>query len=126
MNHPLHYESHFSAQEIADYKKVKLTTMRASRVARALVALLVDGTIGDTDRSRKEFLVTHLGTYRLSMRGNSDNTTEVMTHARMGVTSLAMDDDAAMLGFLKEHGYTTNAEEALAWFHTRFAQDLAA
>lgn len=100
----IRYENLLPEHDVQTYKRVKRWTMNLAHDARAILADLVGGTVGDGGRSRKEFLQTPRGSWRVSMGSNSDNTTERAAHERMGVKTLHLDEQEEVLAFLEEHG----------------------
>lgn len=101
---PLRYENLLPADDVATYKRVKRWTMALASDARAIVAEIVGGTIGDDGRSRKEFVQTARGKFRISMGHMSDNSTEVAAHERMGVRTVHLDEPDEVVAFFEEHG----------------------
>ena len=95
------YEDFFSAEDVAAFKRVKHGTMQLSRVARAVLAGMVGGTV---QTEGKEFVQTERGLYRFSMAGNSDNSTERTVHDRMGVITVVMGDPVEVNLLLEQHG----------------------
>ena len=71
--------------KVATFKEVKLTSMRLARVVREVIA---DDLQGSLPAAGKQFLTTREGLFRLAARGNSDNTTERLAHARMGARTV--------------------------------------
>lgn len=101
---PLRYENLLPAADVETYKRVKRWTMALASDARAIVAEIVGGTIGDDGRSRKEFVQTSRGKFRISMGHMSDNSTEVAAHERMGVRTVHLDEPDEVVAFFEEHG----------------------
>jgi hypothetical protein len=93
------YEDFCSAEDVATYKRVKRLTMRLGRVGRECAADIVHGDIG-----ANEVVRTRKGLYRLSVAGNSDNTTERFAHAQMGARAVVMGDEEAMTEWFALHG----------------------
>jgi hypothetical protein len=77
--------------------------MRHARVGREVVAKMVKGQI---QVSGKEFLITEVGTFRMAVAHNSDNSTEAEAHEAMGARTFVMTDDEDMLNFFELHGMT--------------------
>jgi hypothetical protein len=100
---PIRYENLLPEADVLTYKRVKRWTMALATDAREIIAGIVGGTIGDGGRSKKEFLQTRVGKYRVSMSYNSDNTTEVAAHLAMGVTTIHLSDPAEVLAFFQAH-----------------------
>lgn len=101
-------ESIEGRKNIETFKRVKKAYMRVASLARDLVAEDLNATIPEEG---KQFIRTSLGKFRLSNGANSDNSTEMAAHDRMGaitvqifgeptedarargVISLALDED---------------------------------
>jgi hypothetical protein len=94
------YTDFFSESDIATFKRVKAGSMRLSRIAREQAMNMVGGhtALG------KEFVYTRLGTFRLAMAANTDNSTERAAHDDAGVTTIIMGDDDAMGEWFWRHG----------------------
>lgn len=105
------YEHLITRAEHDTYLYVKKLEQDIARAARGVLAELTQGVIGDGSRSKKEFLNTRHGKYRVSCRANSDNTTEVAAHDRMGVTKLNAGSREEALRFLQLHGVTMTYAE---------------
>jgi hypothetical protein len=114
----MRYEEFFSPADVAAYKRVKRGSMRLAGIARQIVAEMTGGQIEDGGRSAKEFLHTQCGKFRLSLRDNSDNTTEQAAHRRMGVTPVVMDE-SGMLGFFRLHGLDPAEAYSFLYAETR-------
>lgn len=100
----IHYETLLDPHDVVVYKRVKGQTMQIAKYAREIIAGQVEGTVGDGTRSKKEFVTTRLGQYRVSMSNMSDNTTETAAHERMGVTVVHLHDPAEVIAFFAAHG----------------------
>lgn len=101
---PIRYENLLPPHDVAVYKRVKASTMRIAEEARGICAHIVGGTIGDGDRSDKQFIETPNGKYRLATSDRSDNSTELAAHARMGVFTIHLSDPADMIAWFENHG----------------------
>lgn len=99
------YEDFFEKADVATYKRVKRGTMNLARVSREVIAGMVGGSLTQLDDSKKEYLDTRLGRYRLAMSHNSDNRTEMREHERLGATVIAIGDPGEMEAFFEAHGY---------------------
>lgn len=100
---PISYETLLSPLDVATYKRVKATTMRIADDARDICARLVDGRIGDGGRSGKQFLQTSRGKFRLATSMQSDNSTEVAAHERMGVRTIHLSEPGEMIDWFSMH-----------------------
>jgi hypothetical protein len=114
---PILYENLLNPASVAVYKRVKGQTMKIAEIARGLVAEAVGGSIGDGSRSRKQFVNTRRGQFRVCNSWNSDNSTEVAAHARMGVRTVHLDSPGEVIGFFREHGL--DGEQTYRWLLRR-------
>ncbi len=101
---PISYETLLAPNDVATYKRVKAATMRIADDAREIAARIVGGTIGDIGRSNKQFISTGKGMFRLATSNQSDNSTEVAAHERMGVTTIHLSEPGEMIRWFEEHG----------------------
>lgn len=85
------------------YKRVKRGTMILAGIQREILAELTSGRIGDDGRSKKEFLTTEHGRFRLCSGTNSDNTTETAAHDRMHADTVVMEGES-LKAFFELHG----------------------
>lgn len=104
MSDDLTYADFFSADDVDTYRRVKRGSMNLARVAREVVAEMVGGRIVQEDDSRKEYMTTRRGRFRLAMSHNSDNETERREHARLHAEIVVMGDSDAMGEFFARHG----------------------
>lgn len=100
---PISYETLLSPTDVATYKRVKATTMRIADDAREICCRLVNGKIGDGGRSGKQFLQTGRGKFRLATSTQSDNSTEVAAHERMGVATIHLSEPEEMIAWFALH-----------------------
>lgn len=103
MSDQLDYKQFVTQDEARTYKRVKWVTMHLSRIAREVIADLTGGRISDPGGSRKQFVETSRGLYRISMGPRSDNSTEVAVHLRMGVESINFADEKERRRFWAKH-----------------------
>lgn len=104
------YEDFFSTEDVAAYKRVKTGTMKLAREARRIIADMVGAEYEPTGKA-KEFLRTERGLFRLSMSPNSDNTTEIAAHQKLGASKIVMSDDRELHRFFRAHGLGFGALE---------------
>ena len=101
----LTYENLCDPADVAAYKRVKAAEQRIAREAKAIAARLVGGTVGDGDRSDKQFIETSRGLYRFANSERSDNSSEIAVHERMGVTrSIRLPVIDEVVAWFDEHG----------------------
>lgn len=101
---PIHYKHLLDPFSVSTFQRVKHQTMQIADVARELIAELIGGTIGDGDRSQKQFLTTPLGQYRVAMSDNSDNSSETMVAERMGVEFVHLNKPEEVVALFAKHG----------------------
>ena len=99
----IRYELLLPVGDVMVYKRVKRWTMTFAEEARKVLAEQLDGTIGDGDRSKKRFLNTRRGTFRVALSHRSDNSTETASLERMGVRTIHLDDPDELLHFYRLH-----------------------
>lgn len=104
MSDDLSYADFFPAADVETYRRVKRGSMNLARVARAVIAEMVDGKLVQEDDNRKEYIETRVGRFRMAMGHNSDNETERREHARLGAEVVSMGDADAMATFFERHG----------------------
>jgi hypothetical protein len=100
---PIRWEEFFTEAEVEATKRVRRGQQQLGPLARKWIADVVGGTIGDGDRSAKQFVNTSRGRYRISLSIDGDNTTETAAHERMGVETIAVEDMEAMCAFFTAH-----------------------
>lgn len=100
---PLDWQTFSTSAEIEVTKRCRRRQSVLARVMREEACRAVRGVIGDPNGSRKEFLQTSTGLYRVSASGNSDNSTELVAHERMGATSLNFSLREVRWVFWAEH-----------------------
>ena len=101
---PITWEEFFTVDECETTKKVRRGQQALGPLARVWIAEVVGGTIGDGGRSKKQFLNTRHGRYRISLSVDGDNTTEQAAHVRMAARAVAIEDKDAMCAFFRAHG----------------------
>ena len=102
----LTYENFCTPADVLAYKRVKRVSMKVARVGREVAAEMVGGAL---PTEGKEFVETAKGKYRLSLGGNSDNTTEQAAHARMHAETIVMGDRWELGRFFGIHGLNPRA-----------------
>lgn len=117
------YEDFFSAADVAVYKRVKRGSMQLARVARSVIADMVNGNLIQYDDSRKEYLNTKLGVFRLAMSTASDNQTEMREHSRLGAEVVVIGDPEQMKTFFHRHGHAF-PEQAVRRMRARIHEEL--
>ncbi len=98
------YKDFCTPEEIAAFHMVKWRSMHLADCAREVCASLTNGTIGDGDRSDKEFVNTERGQYRIKICRTSDNSTEQVAHDQMGVTTIIAGERNSIMPWLWNHG----------------------
>jgi hypothetical protein len=101
---PITWEAFFTKDEVAATKRVRRGQQQLGPLARRWIADRVGGTIGDGDRSAKQFVNTRFGQYRISLSVDGDNTTETAAHERMGVRTIRLEAVDEAVEFFQEHG----------------------
>lgn len=103
-NVSFNYTDFCTQEEIDTFKRVKRRTMKLADAARHVCAELTGATIGDGQRSDKQFLRSRRGQFRMALSTQSDNSTEVAAHARMGVQTIYMGERDSIMPWLRDHG----------------------
>ena len=101
---PIVWESFFTKDEVEATKRVRRGQQALGPLARKWIAEKVGGTIGDGDRSAKQFVNTRYGQFRISLSVDGDNTTETAAHERMGVRTIRLEAVEEAVEFFQEHG----------------------
>lgn len=101
----LTYENLCDPDDVAAFKRVKTQTQQIAAEAKLIAARLVGGTVGDGDRSDKQFIQTSRGLYRFANSERSDNSSEIAMHEQMGVTrSVRLPVIHEVVAWFDEHG----------------------
>jgi hypothetical protein len=100
------YKDFCPPEMVEGYVYCNRVSMVLADASRDVAAHLVHGTIGDGERSDKQFLRTPKGLWRMANGDNADNTSETVTHIRMGVTGVVFMGwwDESMQPWLLMHG----------------------
>lgn len=102
----MRYEDFCTKDEIDTFKRVKYLQMNLARIARDVIAEIVGGTVLS---GGKQFISTHVGTFRICVSSNSDNSTEQGVHAHMGVEVVNIGSFLEADRFLRRHGLASAA-----------------
>lgn len=102
------YKDFCTQREINTFRRVKRRQMRIARVARgAAVKVLrengIKAKVYTGDDTKKEYVITSRGWYRMAMQHSSDNKAELREHERLGAEIVTMGDEDEMLSFFREH-----------------------
>lgn len=104
----MRYEDFCTEEELTGFHAVKHKSMRFHRLLKEEACDLTGGYIGDPMGGRKQFVITRLGVFRLGST-NSDNSTEIGAHHRMGAVKINVTNDKQMRAWFAAHG-VDNAE----------------
>jgi len=87
--------------------------MTHAKIIRETLADILGGTIGDGDRSDKQFVNTYQGQFRIRKDSRTDNSTEVAAHKGLGVTNINLLNDKSRRAFFTLHNIDPDVGDTL-------------